>query len=57
MRELGRFPTANEVKLKARHARDFPWRNTFARFGSKQEFAARLQECCKEREGYSDIIA
>src|SRR6266850_3244006 len=57
MRELGKFPTSNEVKLKARTAAGFPWHNTFARFGSKQEFATRIQEHCKEREGYNDIMA
>ncbi len=56
-RELRKFPTANEVKLKARTAVGFPWHNSFARFGSKQQFASRIQEYCKEREGYADIIA
>ena len=57
MRELAKFPTANEVKFKARTALGFPWHNTFARIGSKQEFAVRIQEHCKEREGYDDIMA
>jgi len=57
MRELGRFPTANEVKLKARRAPGFPWHNTFARFGSKHEFAGRILEYCKEREEYDDVVA
>lgn len=57
MRELGKFPTANEVKLKARRTPGFPWHNTFARFGSKREFAARIQEYCKEHAGYDDVAA
>jgi len=52
MRELGKFPTANEVKLKARRTPGFPWHNTFARFGSKHEFAMRIQKYCNERAGY-----
>ena len=44
MRELGKFPTANEVKMKAHGTESFPWHNTFARFGSKQQFAARIVE-------------
>ncbi|HYW46710.1 MAG TPA: GIY-YIG nuclease family protein [Bryobacteraceae bacterium] len=56
MRELGKFPTANEVKLKARRTPGFPWHNTFTRFGSKHEFAARIQEYCRERVGYDDVV-
>ena len=56
MRELGKFPTANEVKLKARNTPGFPWHNTLARFGSKQEFAKRIQEYCDRREGYADVM-
>jgi hypothetical protein len=33
-RELGRFPVANEIKMKARTEPGFPWHNTFARFGA-----------------------
>jgi len=57
MRELGKFPTANEMKLKARTALGFPWHNTLARFGPKHEFADRIQEHCRQREGYDDIMA
>lgn len=57
MRELGKFPTANEVKLKARTTPGFPWHNTFARFGAKGQFAKRIQEYCRGREGCDDIVA
>ena len=57
MRELGKFPTANEVKLKARMATDFPWPNSFARFGSKQQFALHIVAYCSTREGHGDIEA
>lgn len=50
MRELRKFPTANEVKLKARKTQGFPWHNTFARLGSKQQFAARIESYCRERK-------
>jgi Meiotically up-regulated gene 113 len=56
-RELGRFPVASEVKMKARSDDGFPWHNTFARFGSKQQFATRILDYCKARAGYEDIIA
>jgi len=43
-REIGHFPVANEIKLKARTDPGFPWHNTFARFGRKQALAKRLRE-------------
>jgi hypothetical protein len=55
-RELRRFPVATEVKMKARSDDSFPSRNTFARFGSKQQFATRILNYCKDRAGYDDII-
>lgn len=57
MRELGKFPTSDEVKLKARTATGFPWHTSFTRFGLKQQFAARIQEFCNQHEGYDDISA
>jgi hypothetical protein len=57
MRELGRFPVATEVKMRARNDDGFPWHNTFARFGSKGQFAKRIMEYCNSRTGYDDIIA
>jgi hypothetical protein len=56
-RELGHFPVHTEVKMKARSDDSFPWHNTFARFGSKQQFAITLLNYCKNRSGYDDIIA
>ena len=53
-RELGHFPVANEIKLKARTEPGFPWHNTFARFGGKQVLAARLRDFCLAR-GQHDV--
>lgn len=55
-RELGHFPVANELKLRARTEPGFPWHNTFARFGRKQELVARLREFAIAR-GYEDVVA
>jgi len=54
-RELGRFPVAAEVKMKARTDDSFPWHNTFARFGSKQQFATKILDYCQHRAGYEDV--
>jgi hypothetical protein len=56
-RELGRLPVATEIKMKARGDDSFPWHNTFARFGSKREFVAKILEYCGDRPGYEDIAA
>ena len=56
MRELGRFPVSNEVRMKARSDDGFPWHNTFARFGPKQKFAAKILEYCQQHNGYEDVM-
>jgi len=55
-RELGHFPVANELRLKARTEKGFPWHNTFARLGPKRELATRLREFAMAR-GYEDVVA
>jgi hypothetical protein len=55
-RELGHFPVANELKLRARTEPGFPWHNTFARFGPKRALATRLREFAAAH-GYGDIVA
>jgi hypothetical protein len=56
-RDLGHFPVVAEVKMKARGDTSFPWHNTFARFGSKREFAERIVGYCNGKTGYEDIVA
>jgi len=55
-RELGHFPVANEIKLKARTEAGFPWHNTFTKFGGKHSLAARLHDFCSNR-GEEDVAA
>jgi hypothetical protein len=55
MRELGRYPVAAELKLRARSKKGFPSNSAFARFGSKGQLAAYLQRYCKDRVGYEDV--
>ncbi len=56
-RELCRFSVTTELRMKARSDGTFPSHNTFARFGSKQQFATRILNYCKGRAGYGNIIA
>jgi hypothetical protein len=57
MRELGRFPVSNEIKMKARNDYNFPWHNTFARLGGKQQLAKKILGYCLGRSGYDDVVA
>jgi hypothetical protein len=57
MREIGRFPVNTELLLKARNDPSFPSNNTFKRFGSKQQFAARIQSYCQDRPEFEDVLA
>ena len=56
VRELGRVPTAADVKLCRRNDPDFPSPNTFSRFGSKAELLAKVIGHCRAQQ-YSDIAA
>jgi len=54
-RELGHFPVANEIRLRARTNPGFPWHNTFARFGDKRALLERLREFSAAR-GLLDVV-
>ena len=56
IREHGRLPVRGEVRLKRRTDPDFPSHNTFARFGSKEQLAARILEYCQSHPGFEDVI-
>ena len=56
-RDLGHFPVATEIKMKARSGDGFPWHNSFGRFGSKRQFAVKILNYCKGRTGYEDVAA
>ena len=43
VKELGHFPVAGEIKLKARSMQGFPSANTYGRFGGKGNLSARLR--------------
>jgi hypothetical protein len=55
-RELGRLPTAGELRLKRRKDPDFPSWNTFARFGTKAEMAKKLQDFCRSSRGFEKVV-
>jgi len=53
--EIGRFPTAGDLRMKARNDVDFPSHNTFNRYGSKSALASALIEYCNET-GKTELI-
>jgi hypothetical protein len=57
IRSLGHYPVKAELRMKARSDEGFPSHTTFARFGSKQQLAARIIDYCKARSGYEDVAA
>jgi hypothetical protein len=57
MREIGRFPIVAELRMKKRSDASFPNSKVYERFGSKVQLTAKIQDYCKGREGYQDIVA
>jgi hypothetical protein len=54
--ELGRIPTANDLRLKGRSDAEFPNQKTFERFGSKEQLVRELAEHCRGKAGYEDVV-
>lgn len=55
-RELGRLPTANDLRMKDRTDPKFPNQKVFERLGTKAELVKLLLAYCREHEKHSDII-
>lgn len=54
--ELGRLPTDNDLRLKAKLDENFPSASVFERLGTKAELIQQLIEYCQSSEGYEEII-
>lgn len=57
MRELGRFPTVPEIRMKKLSDADMPNSKVYERFGNKAELAAKIRDHCDGRTGYEDVAA
>jgi len=56
--DLGRLPTAADMRLRATTSSGFPSDKTFdKRFGNKATLVERLREWCAARAGYDDVVA
>ena len=57
IRDLGHFPVAGELKLKAHQDKNFPNPNTFSeRLGSKRQIASKIVEYCNKHKNYEDVL-
>jgi hypothetical protein len=57
VRDLGHYPVAAELRMKAREEQSFPSHNVFSRFGRKAEVASALLTWCEANPGWSDVEA
>jgi Meiotically Up-regulated Gene 113 (MUG113) protein len=55
--ELGRFPVAAELRMKARADHTFPSHNTFRRFGGRAQLAARLVSYSESVGDRQDVLS
>jgi hypothetical protein len=56
IRELKKFPTGLEMRIKKRSDSTFPNDGVFVRFGNKTEFFAKVLNYCKDNPGYADVV-
>lgn len=56
IREIGKFPTSDELKLKSYNDKTFPSHGTFERLGNKHERAQKIVDYCEKSAQLSDII-
>jgi hypothetical protein len=57
IRELGRYPSVVDLKMRARADAEFPTRNVFARLGKKAVLVERVASFCRQRSGFDDVLA
>lgn len=55
-REIGRFPSSADLKLKAYNQKPFPSDSTFGKLGNQKQKAVKVFDYCRNRDGFSDIL-
>ena len=56
-KELGHFPVATELRMKARNDKSFPDQTTFQRgIGSKEQMVAKVADYCRSHEGFEAVL-
>ena len=57
IRELGRYPTVGEMRLRKRANAPFPNHKVLERGGSRQQWIERLAAFCDRTDAWSDVAA
>jgi Meiotically up-regulated gene 113 len=57
IRDLGRYPTVSEMRLRKRQDDAFPNHKVLERAGSRQQLIERLLAFCERTDGWSDVAA
>jgi hypothetical protein len=57
IRELGRYPTVSEMRLRKREDDAFPNHDVLERGGLRQQLIKRLLAFCERTDGWSDVAA
>ncbi|MDP3879500.1 MAG: GIY-YIG nuclease family protein [Dehalococcoidales bacterium] len=56
IREIGKFPTVGELRMKAHNSKGFPAHNTIhSRLGRQSELPKRILAYCADNPEYSDV--
>ncbi len=56
IREIKKFPSSGELKLKIYSDKTFPSTTVFEKLGKQKEKTAKVIEYCKTHEGYNDVL-
>lgn len=56
IREIRKFPTSGEIRLKAYTNKGFPSHNVFNRLGNKTKKVEKILKYCKDKGKYRDVI-
>ena len=57
MRELGRYPTVSEMRLRKRSDDAFPNHKVLERRGSRSELITQVLAFCRRTDGWTDVVA
>lgn len=56
IKELKKFPTSGEIRLKSYNNKEFPSHSTFSHLGNKNEKVEKVLNYCKGKSEYQDVI-
>lgn len=56
IREIKKYPTTGDFRMKAYQTHDFPAHNTIHKLGRKDELVKKIVNYCKNQSRYQDVI-